>query len=104
MYPFGYGIRILAILYGINIIAVAAFGETEFWFSMIKIIAILAMIATGVIMMVLHTKTSSGSSISNLWQHGLLPVAATIIGISNGIFAFLGIEFVGMTAAEAKIL
>lgn len=63
----------LAALYGINIIAVSAFGETEFWFSMIKIVAILAMIVTGIIMIVMHTKTSAGvTSLSNLWQHGVV--------------------------------
>ncbi|APS42743.1 D-serine/D-alanine/glycine transporter [Weissella jogaejeotgali] len=95
----------LAILYGINIIAVAAFGETEFWFSMIKIIAILAMIATGAIMMVLHTKTSSGvTSISNLWQHGFVAHGGRnlLSAFQMVFFAFLGIEFVGMTAAEAQ--
>ena len=72
---------------------------------MIKIIAILAMIANGVIMMVLHTKTSSGvTSISNLWQHGFVAHGGRhlLSAFQMVFFAFLGIEFVGMTAAEAQ--
>lgn len=95
----------LAALYGINIIAVSAFGETEFWFSMIKIVAILAMIVTGIIMIVMHTKTSAGvTSLSNLWQHGVVAHQGhqILAAFQMVFFAFLGIEFVGMTAAETK--
>ena len=42
----------LGVLYSMNIIAVKAFGETEFWFALIKIIAIVAMILIGIIMVV----------------------------------------------------
>lgn len=95
----------LGVLFAVNVIAVGAFGETEFWFAMIKIIAILAMIATGIIMILMHTKTSAGvTSLSNLWQHGLVAHHGhdLLSAFQMVFFAFLGIEFVGMTAAEAK--
>lgn len=95
----------LVALYAINVIAVSAFGETEFWFAMIKIIAILAMILTGVIMIIMHTKTSAGvTSLSNLWQHGVVAHHGhqLLSAFQMVFFAFLGIEFVGMTAAETK--
>ncbi|MBM7616913.1 L-asparagine transporter-like permease [Weissella uvarum] len=95
----------LVVLYLINIIAVGAFGETEYWFSMIKIIAILAMILTGFIMVVMHTKTSAGvASLSNLWKYGFVAHHGHQIlsAFQMVFFAFLGIEFVGITAAEAK--
>ena len=95
----------LVALYGINVIAVSAFGETEFWFSMIKIVAIVAMIVAGIIMIVTHAKTSSGvTSLSNLWQHGVVAHHGhkLLAAFQMVFFAFLGIEFVGMTAAEAK--
>ena len=95
----------LVALYGINVIAVSAFGETEFWFSMIKIVAIVAMIVAGIIMIVTHAKTSAGvTSLSNLWQHGGVAHHGhkLLAAFQMVFFAFLGIEFVGMTAAEAK--
>lgn len=95
----------LIVLFGINIIAVGAFGETEFWFAMIKIIAILAMIATGIFMVVTHTRTSAGvASISNLWKYGFVADHGKhlLSAFKMVFFAFLGIEFVGTTAAEAK--
>lgn len=95
----------LVALYGINVIAVSAFGETEFWFSMIKIVAIVAMIVAGIIMIVTHAKTSAGvTSLSNLWQHGVIAHQGhkLLAAFQMVFFAFLGIEFVGMTAAEAK--
>lgn len=100
-----WAVGFLVVLYLINIIAVGAFGETEFWFAMIKIIAILAMIATGVIMVVTHTETSAGvASLSHLWKDGFVADGGKNIlsAFQMVFFAFLGIEFVGITAAEAK--
>lgn len=95
----------LGVLFSINIFAVGLFGETEFWFSMIKIIAILAMIATGAIMIMTHAETSAGvASLSNLWSHGFFANGGSglLSAFQMVFFAFLGIEFVGMTAAESQ--
>lgn len=95
----------LAVLYGVNVIAVGLFGEMEFWFAMIKIIAIIAMIITGIIMLLGHVKTSAGvTQVSNLWNHGFVAFHGhkLLAAFQMVFFAFLGIEFVGMTAAEAK--
>lgn len=100
-----WAIIFLSVLFSINIFAVGAFGETEFWFSMIKIIAILAMIATGAIMIATHAETSAGvTSLSNLWTHGFFANngSGILSAFQMVFFAFLGIEFVGMTAAESK--
>ncbi|MCK8627965.1 amino acid permease [Fructobacillus cardui] len=95
----------LIVLYFVNTIAVKIFGETEFWFAMIKIVAIVAMIITGLILALGHVKTSMGvTQFSTLWSHGL--VANHGIGLLStfqmAFFAFLGVEFVGITAAETK--
>ena len=42
----------LVVLTGVNLIAVEVFGEVEFWFSMIKITLIVAMIATAIVMVI----------------------------------------------------
>ena len=90
----------------INLIAVALYGETEFWFAMIKIVAILALIVTGIIMALTGFKTPVGDvAFSNVWQHfSLFPngFGHFIDAFQMVMFAFVGMEFIGMTAAETE--
>ncbi|MDO7804041.1 amino acid permease [Lactiplantibacillus pentosus] len=99
-------ISFLLILAAVNLTAARLFGEAEFWFAMIKIVAIVALIVTGIFMMVGHHPTPLGqASIGNLFHnYQLFPH-----GMSNFIsafpmvfFAFQGIEFVSITIGEAK--
>ncbi|CAK1224251.1 amino acid permease [Fructobacillus cardui] len=95
----------LIVLYFVNTIAVKIFGETEFWFAMIKIVAIVAMIITGLILALGHVKTSMGvTRFSTLWSHGLVANHGNglLSTFQMAFFAFLGVEFVGITAAETK--
>ena len=47
------------------------FGELEFWFALIKIITIVALIVIGIIMLIIGFETANGQvAISNLWAHG----------------------------------
>lgn len=95
----------LGMLYLINIVAVSAFGETEFWFALIKIIAIIAIIVTAIVMVCLQTKTSRGTvQIANLWRFGFSSGKhqEIISSFQMAFFSFLGVEFVGVSAAETK--
>ena len=99
-------ISFLLILAGVNLTAARLFGEAEFWFAMIKIVAIVALIVTGIFMMVGHHPTPLGqASIGNLFHnyqafpHGL---ASFISAFPMVFFAFQGIEFVSITIGEAK--
>ncbi|MBS9334655.1 amino acid permease [Fructobacillus sp. M1-13] len=95
----------LVVLYLVNVIAVKAFGEAEFWFSMIKIIAIIAMIATGLILAFGQVKTEMGKTeFATLWSHGLIANhgKTLLAAFQMAFFSFLGVEFVGVTAAETK--
>ncbi|KRL36937.1 amino acid permease [Liquorilactobacillus uvarum] len=96
----------LGILAGVNLIAARLFGEAEFWFAMIKIIAIIALIATGVFMMFSHSVTPLGhASIGNIFHnYTLFPhgVFNFISAFPMVFFAFQGIEFVSITIGEAK--
>lgn len=89
----------------LNIATVQLFGEMEFWFAIIKIVAIIALIATGIVLVALHYPSPNGSiaSLSNIWQHGgLFPkgLSGFFAGFQIAIFAFVGIELVGTAAAE----
>ncbi len=87
----------------INLTNVKVFGETEFWFAIIKVVAILGMIALGSYMLV----SGSGgpqASVSNLWEHGgFFPkgVSGLVMGLAVIMFSFGGLEMLGFTAAEA---
>ena len=89
-----------------NLIAVKAFGELEFWFALIKVITILAMIIAGTAMIVFGIGNGGVAiGISNLWTHGgFFPNGLEGLGLSlvMVLFAYLGIELIGVTAGEAK--
>ncbi|MDY5153812.1 D-serine/D-alanine/glycine transporter [Actinobaculum suis] len=92
-------------LFLLNVVTVKAFGELEFWFSMIKIVAIGALIVTGLIMVATAHENPNGthSAVSNLWNYGgIFPngFAGFCRGFQIAIFAFVGIELVGATVAE----
>lgn len=94
------------ILLVVNMSAVKAFGEIEFWFALIKIITILALIVIGIILIVMgYEHHGTRASFSNLWrQGGFFPNGASgfILAFQMALFAFSGIELVGVTAGEAQ--
>lgn len=97
------GVTILLILVLINAITVQAFGETEFWFAIVKVAAIIALIAIGVVLVVIQFKTPVGhASVMNLadghfFAHG---AKGFFLSFQMVLFGFIGIEMVGMTASE----
>lgn len=88
----------------VNLINVRSYGETEFWFALIKVIAVIAMIVFGCYLL-LSGKGGPQASISNLWEHGGF-FANDFIGLLMALaiimFSFGGLELVGITAAEAE--
>ena len=110
----------LAALVAINLIAVKAFGEAEFWFSMIKITLICAMIATAVVMVVIgyhydavqitgHDGISPAghAGLDNLLAGGGFQIAPNgwlsfLMSFQMVFFAYEMIEFVGVTVSETQ--
>ena len=100
-------IACVAVLLSLNLLTVKLFGEVEFWFAMIKIVAIVALVGTGLYMVSTGFSSPAGrqANIANLWNDGgLFPHGAMgfFAGFQIAVFAFVGIELVGTTAAEAK--
>ncbi|MDR3306203.1 MAG: amino acid permease [Endomicrobium sp.] len=101
----------------VNLLTVKAYGEVEFWFSSIKIIAVCVMILAGGYILFFNTGLLPGATIKNLWDaptvgmfagnavfkgfftHGFIGFMLTFPMI---IFAFDGVELVGITAAETE--
>jgi len=95
------------LLLALNLPSVKAFGELEFWFAIIKVVAIIALILTGAYMIATKFTSPNGSeaSLANIWNDGgMFPngLMGFILGFQIAIFAFGGIELVGTTAAETK--
>ena len=88
----------------INLLHVKVFGETEFLFSMIKILAIIGMIGYGAWLLA-SGHGGAHASISNLWAlGGFFPngISGLIMAMAIIMFSFGGIELVGIAAAETK--
>lgn len=96
----------LVIMAAVNFLAVKAYGELEFWFALIKIVTIVFMIVSGIGMIVFGIGNGGiATGISNLWEHGgLLPngITGVLMSLQMVMFAFLGIEMIGITAGEVK--
>ncbi|MDQ0204181.1 amino acid permease [Pectinatus haikarae] len=97
---------VLVVLLIMNLTAVKMFGEMEFWFALIKVAAILTLIVVGAVMIFKGFSTDIGESgFSNLWNNGgWFPngISGFILSFQMVVFAFTGIELVGITAGETK--
>ncbi|MCU0120283.1 amino acid permease [Pseudomonas sp. B2M1-30] len=88
----------------INLINVRIFGEAEFWFAIIKVLAVIGMIAMGSYLLV-SGNGGPQASVSNLWAHGgFLPHGVGGLAMSMAVImlSFGGLEMLGFTAAEAE--
>ena len=100
------GLIALVILLLMNLVSVGLFGEAEFWFALIKIVAIVGLIALGAVMIIGHMRTPAGhASLGNLVNFGgFFPKGAKgfLLSLQMVVFSFVGIEMVGLTASETK--
>ncbi|RSX55198.1 amino acid permease [Bifidobacterium dolichotidis] len=107
----------LIVITALNLIGVSEFGEAEFWFALIKIIAVIAMIIGGLIIVVcsLHTELGIPASFSNWFTidggfmpHGLMEHSADgrwtglLMALVVVMFSFGGTELIGITAGETE--
>ncbi|RDS84742.1 amino acid permease [Dyella monticola] len=90
----------------LNLMAVKVYGEMEFWFTMIKVVTVVLMILGGAGMIWLGWGNGGKAiGLSNLWGHGgWFPkgVMGMVLSLPVVVFAFGGIETVGMAAGEAS--
>ncbi|CAM3050683.1 amino acid permease [Lactococcus hircilactis] len=104
----------LVLLFGLNTLNARFFGETEFWFAIIKVAAILGMIGTAIFLLFGHFSYASviqgqsfkgAVSISNITHNfSFFPkgVMNWVSALQMVMFAFTSMEFIGMTAAETE--
>ncbi|MDB5734312.1 MAG: L-asparagine permease [Alphaproteobacteria bacterium] len=91
---------------GMNMLAVKFFGELEFWFSLVKVAALISFLVIGTLILGLghpvagavpglHMITENGG----FFPHGITNAVIIIQGV---VFAYAGIEIVGTAAGEAE--
>ncbi|MFD1198945.1 amino acid permease [Brucella gallinifaecis] len=98
---------LIGVLLLLNLPNVRNFGEIEFWFALIKIVAIVALILAGAYMLITGFALPNGTqaSVTHLWANGgFFPNGffGFVAGFQIAVFAFVGIELVGTAAAETE--
>ena len=94
----------LVIITTINLITVSAYGEIEFWMSLIKISAIILMIIFGAYFIFTDVRPFP-ENFSNLWSHGgFFPngLSGMMMAMVPVFFSFGGIELIGIAAGETE--
>lgn len=94
-------------LLAINLLAVGIFGELEFWLAIVKVVAIISLIALGSWLTFADYRSPEGvtAKVSNLWMYGgFFPhgTEGVLAALQTTIFAFAGMEIIGTLSAEAK--
>ncbi|MEJ4046396.1 aromatic amino acid transporter AroP [Erwinia sp. SLM-02] len=92
------------VINAINLTNVKVFGELEFWFAIIKVVAVVAMIAFGG-WLLFSGNGGPQATVSNLWDHGgFMPngLHGLVMMMAIIMFSFGGLEMIGLTAAEAE--
>jgi len=100
-----YAVGIMLVLTISNLLNVKNFGEFEYWFALIKVVAIIAFIAIGLAAVFGFWPLAKVGGVSHLYAHGgFMPngIGAVFSGILVTIFSFFGSEVVSIAAAESK--
>jgi aromatic amino acid transport protein AroP len=97
-------LAIFLLINAVNLLHVKLFAEMEFWFSIIKVAAIVSMIGFGSYLLASGTGGAQ-ASVTNLWAlGGFFPhgFGGLVMAMAIIMFSFGGLELVGITAAEAE--
>lgn len=103
----GWALIVMAVLTATNLVSVGSYGEFEFWFAGIKVVAIGAFIVVGALAVagVLPGADTSGAGLGNLTGHGgFLPhgPGAVLTGVLLVVFSFMGSEIATLAAGESE--
>ncbi|MEX5271341.1 amino acid permease [Kocuria sabuli] len=94
----------LVILFLLNALSTRAYGETEFWFSLVKVVTVVVFLVLGILMIV-GILGGQSPGFEN-WTTGEAPFVGGGLGILAIFmvagFSFQGTELVGVAAGEAE--
>ncbi|MBF9067012.1 amino acid permease [Streptacidiphilus fuscans] len=98
-----FALLVIALLTASNLGSVASYGEFEFWFAGIKVVAIAAFIVIGVLAIFGVLPGTHAVGTQNLVGHGgFLPhgIGTVFTGMLTVVFSFMGSEIVTLAAGE----
>ncbi|XUL88128.1 amino acid permease [Streptomyces galilaeus] len=103
----GWALIVMVVLTATNLVSVGSYGEFEFWFAGIKVVAIGAFIVVGALAVfgVLPGAHTDKAGIGNLTDHGgFLPngPGAILTGVLLVVFSFMGSEIATLAAGESE--
>ncbi|MEU6794537.1 amino acid permease [Nonomuraea wenchangensis] len=84
----------------VNLLSVRLFGELEFWFALLKVLAITVFLVVGLVLVVFSV---GGAGPGNLVAHGgFTPTGLPMVlmSLQSVVFAYASIELVGIAAGE----
>ncbi|WP_208971988.1 amino acid permease [Kineococcus rubinsiae] len=96
----------LVVVLSLNLVSVKIFGEMEFWFALIKVVALTAFLVIGIVFLAgrfpIEGQTTGLSVVSD--AGGWFPTGAVplIVVISGVVFAYAAVELVGTAAGETE--
>ncbi|SDO98601.1 GABA permease [Pseudomonas jinjuensis] len=101
-----FALAMTVLLTGTNLFSVAKYGEFEFWFAMLKIIAIVAFIALGAVALAGLLPEREVSGLQRLLETsgGFMPNGWTAIfgALLTTMFSYMGTEAVTIAASESS--
>jgi L-asparagine permease len=96
----------LTVVLLLNLLSVKVFGELEFWFALIKVVALVAFLVIGVAFVVWGTpvdgRTPGFALLADhggLFPNGMMPLVLVVPGV---LFAYGAIELIGTAAGETE--
>ncbi|MFI9624731.1 amino acid permease [Streptomyces sp. NPDC052042] len=103
----GWALIVMLVLTATNLVSVGSYGEFEFWFAGIKVVAIAAFVVVGLLAVfgVLPGSDHAATGFAHLTDSGgFLPVGAGAIltGVLMVVFSFMGSEIVTLAAGESE--
>ncbi|MGW0210508.1 amino acid permease [Streptomyces sp. NPDC003233] len=103
----GWALIVMTVLTATNLVSVGSYGEFEFWFAGIKVVAIGAFIVIGLLAIfgVLPGVHADKASFGNLTNHGgFLPhgPGTILTGVLLVVFSFMGSEIATLAAGESE--
>lgn len=95
----------LIVMFALNAISVKGFGESEYWFALIKVATVIVFIVTGLVMIFGVMHGDAGVGIANFTTGdapfvGGLPALIGVAMIAG--FSFQGTELIGIAAGESE--
>ncbi len=93
------------IITSVKLVNLRLYGETEFWFALIKVLAIIGMIGFG-LWLLFSGHGGEKASIDNLWRYGGFFATGwngLILSLAVIMFSFGGLELIGITAARKPV-